>query len=112
MTREDVADVVLCMEVAEHIPESRADDIVCHVTNATRNTLIWTAAIPGQGGVGHINCQPKDYWREKFVAQGLVYDEHTTEQCRHFISQGCHMGWFLNNVQIFRRAENHPSSCR
>lgn len=103
MTHEDVADVVLCMEVAEHIPESRADDIVCHVTNATRNTLVWTAAIPGQGGVGHINCQSKDYWREKFIAQGLVYDEHTTEQCRHFISQGCHMGWFMNNVQIFKK---------
>lgn len=99
----ETADVVLCLEVAEHIPEDRADDIVQKIVSATERILIWSAAIPGQGGVGHVNCQPKEYWRDKFTQQGLEYDDDCTQICRQCIAQGPHMGWFLNNVQIFRK---------
>ena len=97
----ETADVVLCMEVAEHLPEEKADDIVKKVVESTESILIWTAAIPGQGGVGHINCQPKEYWREKFEKEGLIYTDILTQKCRNFALKGIHMGWFVNNVQIF-----------
>ena len=100
----ETADVVMCLEVAEHIPENKADDIVQKIVSATERILIWSAAIPGQSGVGHINCQPKEYWREKFVQQGLEYDDECTQNCRQYISEHPpYMGWFLNNVQIFRK---------
>jgi hypothetical protein len=97
----ETADVVMCLEVAEHLPEDKANDIVKKVVESTENILIWTAAIPGQGGVGHINCQPKEYWREKIEKEGLVYNDKLTQDCRNFALRGYHMGWFVNNVQIF-----------
>jgi SAM-dependent methyltransferase len=97
----ETADVVMCLEVAEHLPEDKADSIVKKVVESTEGILIWTAAIPGQGGVGHINCQPKEYWRVKFEREGLVYNDVLTQECRNFAFRGYHMGWFVNNVQIF-----------
>jgi glycosyltransferase involved in cell wall biosynthesis len=99
----ETADTVLCIEVAEHIEESLADQVVEKVVEATDKTLIWTAAQPGQDGIGHINCQPKQYWLDKFVAAGLVHDSVTEQTLLQYIKQGPHMGWFLNNLLLFRK---------
>lgn len=99
------ADLVICYEVAEHIDPQYANDVVQSVYNSIEpgGLLIWTAAQPGQGGVGHINNRPKRYWAEKFESLGLQpqIDLHTDllEYCK----QGYHMGWFVNNVLIFRK---------
>lgn len=99
------ADLVICYEVAEHIDPQYGDDVVQSVYNSIEpgGLLIWTAAQPGQGGVGHINNRPKRYWAEKFESLGLQpqIDLHTDllEYCK----QGYHMGWFVNNVLIFRK---------
>jgi hypothetical protein len=62
-------DMVLCLETGEHLPEEAADTLVetC-VTNAPK--VVFSAAVPGQEGTGHINCQPHEYWHEKFAAFG------------------------------------------
>jgi SAM-dependent methyltransferase len=62
-------DLVQCLEVAEHIPEYRADILV---ENLIRHgdMVLFSAAIPGQGGESHINEQPYEYWHEKFDRQG------------------------------------------
>jgi 2-polyprenyl-3-methyl-5-hydroxy-6-metoxy-1,4-benzoquinol methylase len=99
----ETADTVLCIEVAEHIEESLADQVVEKVVEATEKTLVWTAAQPEQDGIGHINCQSKQYWLDKFVAKGLVHDVVTETALLHYIKQGSHMGWFVNNLQVFRK---------
>ncbi|MGA0104366.1 MAG: hypothetical protein ACO3LH_11725, partial [Steroidobacteraceae bacterium] len=65
--------------------------------------LIWSAAQPGQGGTGHINCQPKDYWAERLSACGLQRDEETEQHLKDYAASGYHMGWFVNNVMVFRQ---------
>jgi hypothetical protein len=65
--------------------------------------LIFTAAQPGQGGVGHINCRKRQYWLDKFVAKGLVYQEDKTNELIQYEKQGIHMGWFVNNVMILTK---------
>jgi glycosyltransferase involved in cell wall biosynthesis len=97
------ADVVICLEVAEHIEESKSDDIVKVVADATNKCLIWTAAHPGQGGVGHINCQTKEYWLEKFAKTDLKHDTVLEEQLKTYIKSDRHMGWFPLNVLVFKR---------
>lgn len=100
----DIGDVVLCMEVAEHIDEKMADQVVHSVVrNVRRNggILIWTAAKPGQGGIGHINCQEKDYWNEKICRAGLVYEHQLTADLLDYLKTGYHMGWFINNCMVF-----------
>lgn len=102
---EEKADLVLCMEVAEHIDSSQNENIADIMYNALNpgGVLIWTAAKPGQGGVGHINCQEKSYWEKLLSATGLVRDTLEEEKTISYISEGYHMGWFLQNLLIYRK---------
>lgn len=105
LTVSDPAPVVLCLEVAEHIDAQHSEAVV---ESIWRNTLpggmvIFSAAQPGQGGVGHINCQPPSYWRNLAQAQGFVFDADLEEDLMTWITDGYHMGWFANNGQIWIR---------
>lgn len=64
-------DLAICVEVAEHIPKDKADVLV---NNVCRNSeiVLFSAALTGQGGTGHINEQPCSYWIEKFRARGYL----------------------------------------
>jgi glycosyltransferase involved in cell wall biosynthesis/SAM-dependent methyltransferase len=99
------ADTVICFEVLEHIDPTYADQEVEALYNAIEpgGTLVFTAAQPGQGGVGHINCRKKDYWLKKFIDKGLIYNLELTEDLINFELQGIHMGWFVNNVMVFKK---------
>jgi hypothetical protein len=58
-------DLVQSLEVAEHLPETAADQFVDSLVRHGR-LVLFSAATPGQGGENHINEQPWEYWREKF----------------------------------------------
>jgi glycosyltransferase involved in cell wall biosynthesis len=103
LTDADSADTVVCLEVAEHIEEVQADLVAAQVAGCVKKTLIWTAALPGQGGIGHINCQPREYWDKRLTAQGLVRNHELENKMLEFIVQGPHMVWFRNNVMLFDR---------
>src|SRR5687768_2487400 len=49
-------DLVVCLEVAEHLPRSRADSLVDDLA-ALGSTVLFSAAIPFQGGTHHVNEQ-------------------------------------------------------
>ena len=56
-------DLVMCLEVAEHIPKQQAhNNLIPTLARSTGNVLIFSAAQPGQPGTGHINLQPLSYW--------------------------------------------------
>lgn len=63
-------DLCLCLEVAEHISEERADVLIEMLCNLSEKVL-FSAAIPHQGGTGHINEQWQSYWEKKFNANGF-----------------------------------------
>jgi SAM-dependent methyltransferase len=66
--------LVLCLEVAEHIPEVHADTLIDNLCRHG-DVIMFSAAIPGQGGDFHVNEQPYEYWRKKFAARGYaVFD--------------------------------------
>jgi glycosyltransferase involved in cell wall biosynthesis len=98
-------ELAICLEVAEHIDPQYSDKIIENVVSVIKpgGILLWTAAKPGQGGVGHINCRPKQYWLEKLKAAGLVYDDVLCQKCIEYCQQGEHMGWFINNLLCFRK---------
>lgn len=102
---DDPADLVICLEVAEHIENKFNKDIIESMYKNIKpgGTLIWTAAFPGQGGDGHINCQTRDFWLEQFTGRGLVYNHETTESLKEYIKQGSYMGWFLINLIVLNK---------
>ncbi|TVQ13194.1 MAG: class I SAM-dependent methyltransferase [Leptolyngbya sp. DLM2.Bin27] len=63
-------DLVISLEVAEHLPEEIADIFIRNLTNLGK-VVLFSAAIPFQGGVNHVNEQWPDYWIKKF--DGLDY---------------------------------------
>ncbi len=67
LTIRGTYDLVTCMEVAEHLPQARAKSLVSDLTSLAP-IVIFGAAIPGQGGRGHINEQWPEYWRDLFAA--------------------------------------------
>lgn len=64
-------DLVQSLEVAEHLAEGAAN---VFVDNLVRHgsVILFSAAVPGQGGEHHVNEQPYRYWRDKFLARGYV----------------------------------------
>lgn len=62
-------DLLLSLEVAEHIDASLADNYLDALT-ALSDIIIFSAAPPGQTGVGHVNEQWPDFWRMKFRNRG------------------------------------------
>lgn len=62
-------DLALSLEVAEHLSPGRADSFVADLV-ALAPAVLFSAAIPGQGGVGHLNEQWPSYWTARFAAQG------------------------------------------
>jgi SAM-dependent methyltransferase len=95
-------DLAMCIEVAEHLPESKANSLVDVLTKLAP-TVLFSAAVPGQGGHGHINCQPKEYWINKFAEVNYVVDAEATSKLLTFITSGYHMGWFRNNAVVFKQ---------
>ena len=58
-------DVVTCLEVAEHVPQQHAGALVEWLCSMAE-VVVFSAAIPGQGGEGHVNEQWPEYWRLLF----------------------------------------------
>ena len=64
-------DLALSIEVAEHLPETAADTFVSYLTTLAP-VVLFSAAVPGQGGWNHVNEQWPEYWAGRFVERGYV----------------------------------------
>ena len=60
-------DLALCLEVAEHLSPGRAESLVGDLC-ALSDCVLFGAAIPGQGGIGHVNERWQSYWAGLFAA--------------------------------------------
>ena len=63
-------DIVLCLEVAEHLPSESAQFLIESITSHT-DLVFFSAAIPGQNGQHHVNCQWPVYWQNLFNRYGF-----------------------------------------
>lgn len=64
-------DLALSLETAEHLPPGCVETYVATLAGLAPVVLL-SAAIPGQGGRGHLNEQWPRYWAERFAAHGYV----------------------------------------
>jgi hypothetical protein len=65
-------DLACSLEVAEHLPEQTALSFVKKIAD-TADIILFGAAIPGQGGVNHVNEQYHSYWIKLFLDQGFEF---------------------------------------
>lgn len=96
--------VVVCLEVAEHLPREDADFLIVLLSCCEGSKwLVFAAATPGQGGEGHLNEQPHDYWRAKLEAQDWRFSSSFTEHQRAIWRKGGVAFYYWQNLQIFER---------
>lgn len=96
-------DLVVCLEVAEHIDFSLADALVNRL-ESLGNVILFSAAIPGQTGENHVNEQPHSFWLDKFEARGyLILDPFR----KFFWNDSRVNWWYAQNLFLLCK----PSSC-
>ncbi len=90
-------DLAMSLEVAEHLPRERAQGLVNELCSLA-DVVLFSAAIPCQGGTDHINLQAQSVWIERFATNGYlpfdlirprVWDETSVES------------WYRQNVLVF-----------
>jgi len=64
-------DLVLSLEVAEHLPEESAARFITSLTSLG-DVVLFSAAIPGQGGDHHLNEQWPSYWARHFRSNDFM----------------------------------------
>jgi SAM-dependent methyltransferase len=94
-------DLAVCLEVGEHLPPDAAPALVKTLASAS-DVIVFSAAIPSQGGVKHVNEQWPAYWAELFKAQG-----YTCIDCiRPQLWDNPRVGqWFVQNMLVYARGE-------
>ena len=65
-------DLVICLEVAEHLTPLAAECIIETLTTHGR-LVLFSAAIPEQGGQNHLNEKPHEYWADLFGKKGYFF---------------------------------------
>ena len=63
-------DLAISLEVAEHLGAEFASDFVSELTRLAP-VVLFSAAIPGQGGLHHVNERAPDYWAGLFAKHGF-----------------------------------------
>ena len=76
-------DCSVSIEVAEHIPKEFSESLVKNLIKLSKGFILFTAAKPGQGGTGHINCQKKEFWINLFEKNGYVYNDKEVVKIRN-----------------------------
>lgn len=98
---DDKYDLAVCLEVAEHLPRHRADQLVRVLTDAAP-VVLFSAAVPGQGGLGHLNEQWPDYWEKLFANRGFKL----LDSIRPHIRDDRRIDWwYRQNIVMFASNE-------
>ena len=91
------ADLVISLEVAEHLPESLSDQFVLNLTKIS-SVILFSAAVPGQGGTNHINEQWPTYWIKKFEQYGFIVNDCIR---KNFWDNEKVESWYKQNTFLF-----------
>jgi hypothetical protein len=109
--RVPATDVVITLEVAEHLLHPRAfvDLILTHAPDV----VVFGAATPGQGGHIHINEKPLSFWVNLFEAKGYFLLAEETARMRLSLVQSNSFDrapWYFKNLLLFssRKEEVGP----
>jgi glycosyltransferase involved in cell wall biosynthesis len=96
-------DLAICLEVAEHLPAQDAEKFIAQLCNLS-DRVVFSAAIPGQGGTGHLNERWPSYWSAIFRQHG--YDCHDVVRPRVWFDARVEW-WYAQNILVFTKRGKH-----
>jgi len=97
-------DLACSLEVAEHLSEECAEQFVSVLVKAAP-VVLFSAAIPGQGGVNHLNEQWQSYWANLFAHRGYVCVDCIRPKIfyKHRVEW-----WYRQNILVFCQPDRCP----
>lgn len=100
-------DLVVSLEVAEHLPAECAEVFIDSLTSLG-SAILFSAAIPYQDGINHINLQWPDYWASLFQKKDYVVVDCIRKKIWH--NHNVQL-WYIQNILLFvnkNYLENNP----
>jgi SAM-dependent methyltransferase len=94
--------LAFCLEVGEHLKTEGASQLVRSLTKHA-DTVVFSAACPGQPGQHHVNCQWPSYWQALFNASGFECED----SARWAIWNDSRVEvWYRQNIFLARRSSS------
>ena len=98
-------DLAISLEVAEHIDANYSDNFVKTLCNCSDNVL-FSAAVPLQGGQNHLNEQWNHYWKLKFEKEGFTCIDFLKP---YFWDNDEIFWWYKQNIVFFTKTPENFS---
>lgn len=91
-------DLCICLEVAEHLKPARAEVLIKFLCSLS-DRVLFSAAIPHQGGTGHVNEQWQSWWAEFFRREefGPAWHQPDIRNCKEVEF------WYRQNLVLYAR---------
>jgi SAM-dependent methyltransferase len=96
-------ELVLCLEVVEHITREFEDIVFDNILRHMKKYLVFSGATVGQKGTGHVNERNESYWFAHLVNRGLVLKHQESVKAR----LRCSLPWLAKNISIWELV--HPN---
>ena len=99
-------DLTISLEVAEHLPKEMAAPFINWLCKLSP-IILFSAAVPGQGGIGHHNEKWQSYWANLFEQNGflpceVIRPEIWNDEKIHF--------WYKQNTILYVKPIETPHS--
>lgn len=99
--------LAVCLEVGEHLPQTRSRGLV-HDLVSLAPCVLFSAALPGQGGTDHINEQYLSKWASLFATHDFVALDLIRHQIWNIVEVNW---WYRQNIVLFAH-KTHPLAGR
>lgn len=90
---------VLSLEVGEHIPQEFEENFIDNLCRHCNSRMVISWAIPGQEGIGHVNCRTNAHVIEQFEERGFKFNAKLSLYLRADIETG--VSYFKNTLMVF-----------
>lgn len=93
-------DLVLCLEVGEHVPKEYEQIFINNLYSMTSQYLILSwADIKQYSASGHVNSRSQKYIINELINRGLEYLKEYSVELRKLVS----FSWFKKNLMVFAK---------
>lgn len=93
---------VLSFEVGEHIEKEGESNFLDTLARFAEKRIVMSWAIPGQGGIGHVNERSNVYIVRRMQERNFVYNRRLSNEIRQKMN-GDALWWFQNTLLVFDR---------
>ncbi|XP_041367141.1 uncharacterized protein LOC121381843 [Gigantopelta aegis] len=101
-------DWIISLEVAEHIPRMYEGIYIDNVVRHAKEGIVLSWAVPGQGGLSHVNKRPLSYVKKMLYEKGFAHDPESSKR----LQTAAKLRWLRANTNVYRRLPSSPANPR